>query len=75
MNTENFQLQQATLPFLPMLERNIEDVCKVGFINFAAFAVSMSEFDQWLRLAGLAAALVYTCLKIVQTVQEIIRKK
>ena len=57
-----------------MLDQHIEDVIKVSFINFAAFAVSMSDFDQWLRLAGLLAALIYTCLKIVQTVQEL-RKK
>lgn len=75
MKTEDSQFLQAISPFLPMLERNIEDVAKVGFVNFAAFAVSMSEFDNWLRLAGLVAALVYTCLKIVQTVQEITRKK
>jgi len=57
-----------------MLDQHIEDVCKVGFINFAAFAVSMSDFDQWLRLAGLVTALIYTCLKIVQTFQEIKKK-
>jgi predicted GNAT family acetyltransferase len=57
-----------------MLDHHIEDVTKVGIINFAAFAVSMSDISDWLRLAGLAAALVYTCLKILQTVIEL-RKK
>ena len=54
-----------------MFDQHIEDVTKVGFINFAAFAVSMSDVSEWLRLAGLAAAFVYTCLKIVQTVRDL----
>ena len=57
-----------------MLDAHLEDVTKVGVINFAAFAVSMTDVSDWLRLAGLAAALVYTCLKIVQTVIDL-RKK
>jgi len=54
-----------------MLDHHLEDVTKVGIINFAAFAVSMSDVSEWLRLAGLAAALIYTCLKIVQTVRDL----
>jgi len=54
-----------------MLDQHLEDVTKVGIINFAAFAVSMSDVSEWLRLLGLAAALVYTCLKIIQTVRDL----
>jgi predicted GNAT family acetyltransferase len=57
-----------------MFDQHIEDVTKVGIINFAAFAVSMTDVSEWLRLLGLAAALVYTCLKIVQTIQDICKK-
>lgn len=57
-----------------MFDQHIEDVTKVGIINFAAFAVSMTDVSEWLRLLGLAAAFVYTCLKIVQTIQDICKK-
>ena len=58
-----------------MLERNIDEIAKVNFCNLAALAVSLSDFDEWLRCAGMVAALIYTIVKTVQTVQEIRRKK
>jgi hypothetical protein len=58
-----------------MLERNVDEMLKVSFLNLAALAVSWSEFDQWIRTLGLVAALVYTVTKTVQTVIEIRNKK
>jgi hypothetical protein len=75
MRTESSQHHQATLPFLLMLERNVDEMLKVSFLNLAALAVSWSEFDQWIRTLGLVAALVYTVTKTVQTVIEIRNKK
>ena len=75
MSTENSQPQQATLDFWLMLERNVDEMLKVSFLNLAALAVSWSEFDQWIRTAGLLAALIYTIVKTVQTVQEIKARK
>lgn len=65
---------EATLLSLLMLERNVDEMLKVNFVNFAAIAVSLSEFDQWIRIAGMVAAFIYTVVKIVQTIQEM-RKK
>jgi hypothetical protein len=75
MSEENFPHQQVTSPSWHMLERNVDELVKVNFVNLAALAVSWSEFDQWIRTAGLVAALVYTIVKTVQTVQEIKARK
>lgn len=58
-----------------MLERHIDDLVKVNFVNIAAIVVSLSDFEQWIRCASMFAALIYTITKIVQTVQEIILKR
>ena len=58
-----------------MLERNIDEMLKVNFVNLAAFAVSISEFSDIVKLLVMVASLVYTVVKIVQTIQEIRDKK
>lgn len=58
-----------------MLERNIEEMVKVNFVNLAAFVVSISEFSEIVKLLILVASLVYTVCKIVQTIQEIRDRK
>lgn len=58
-----------------MLERNIDEMLKVNFVNLAAFAVSVSEFSDVIKLLVMVASLVYTVVKIIQTVQEIRDKK
>ena len=58
-----------------MLERNIDEMLKVNFVNLAAFVVSISEFSDLVKLLVMIASLVYTVAKIVQTIQEIRDKK
>ena len=58
-----------------MLERHIDELLKVNFVNLAAFAVSLSEFSDAIKLLVIVASLVYTVVKIIQTVQEIRDKK
>ena len=58
-----------------MLERNIDEMLKVNFVNLAAFVISISEFSDIVKLLVMIASLVYTVAKIVQTVQEIRDKK
>ena len=48
---------------------------KVNFVNLAAFAVSISEFSDIVKLLVMIASLVYTVVKIFQTVQDIKTKK
>ena len=35
---------------------------KMGFINFAAFSVSFTDVEMWLKLTLLTVTIVYTCL-------------
>lgn len=58
-----------------MLERHLDDLVKVNFVNLAAIVVSLTDFEQWVRCASMFAALIYTIAKIVQTVQEIVLKR
>ena len=59
-----------------MLDRHLGDLVKVNAANIAAFVISLSEFEQWARCASMLAALIYTIVKIVQTVQDIqLRRK
>jgi len=74
MKTEDFQYRHQTLHSSLMLERNVEEMLKVNFVNLAAFVVSISEFSEIIKLLVMIASLVYTVAKIVQTIQEI-RKK
>jgi len=55
-----------------MLNRHSQEI-KVGVVNLVAAVISVSEFEQTIRLMGMTAALVYTIVKIVQTVKEISR--
>jgi len=57
--------------FFHHLETHIEDICKVNLIGLAAFAVSWTDIDHAIRTLGLVAALVYTCIKIVQAVRDL----
>ena len=75
MNKGSSRPAPANQDFSLMLEAHIDDMLKVNFVNFAAFAVSMSDFSEWVRLALLTASLVYTICKIAQTIQDMRKKK
>jgi len=75
MNTENSQHRHQTLHSSLMLDRNIEEMLRVNFVNLAAFVVSISDFSEVIKLLVMVASLVYTVVKIVQTVQEIKDRK
>jgi len=60
--------------FIAALDGKMDDIIKVNAIGATAFIVSWSDFDQWFRTLGLVAATVYTLLKIVQTIKEILKK-
>lgn len=49
---------------------HIEEIIKVGSVNAAALAISLSNLEGFLRVAGVAAAFVYTCMKIIQLIKH-----
>lgn len=57
-----------------MLEQNLDEMVKVNFVNIAALAISVSEFSDYVRCASMFAALIYTVVKTVQTIQEMKKK-
>ena len=57
--------------FLHSLDAKVDDIFKVNAVGAVAFVVSWSDFDHYLRTAGLILALVYTCCKIYQAIKEI----
>lgn len=49
---------------------HLEEIAKVSSVNIAALAISLSNLEGFLRVAGVAAALIYTCMKIIQLVKH-----
>ena len=57
--------------FLQSLDGKVDDIVKVNAVGAVAFVISWSDFDHYLRTAGLILALVYTSCKIYQALKEI----
>ncbi len=53
-----------------MFQSHFSDVAKVAGVNTTAIVVSLSGLETAIRIAGLVAALVYTCLKIADWVRD-----
>jgi len=49
---------------------HLEELAKVGIINVAAYAISFSDIETFLRIGGLLVAFIYTCLKIIQLIKH-----
>lgn len=49
---------------------HIEEIVKVGTINAAAWMISLSNVEEFFRVAGVAAACIYTCMKIMQLIKH-----
>lgn len=52
-------------------ERHIGELITVNLANVGALALSLSEAEQWIRVAGCLLAAVYTSLKIVEIVRTL----
>lgn len=49
---------------------HLEELIKVGSINIAAFIISLSDLEEFLRVGGLFMAFLYTSLKVVQLIRN-----
>ena len=49
---------------------HLQDAAKVTGVNILAFAVSLSNIEEFLRIGGLALAFVYSALKIYQLIKR-----
>lgn len=70
--TENCQecQDQAQLSS-PVSNRHLLDLATVNLANVGALALSLSEVEQWIRVAGCLLAAVFTALKIVETIRSL----
>lgn len=51
--------------------RHLLDLATVNLANVGALALSLSEIEQWIRVAGCLLAAVFTALKIVETIRSL----
>jgi len=52
-------------------EKHVAELITVNLANVGALALSLSEVEQWIRVAGCLLAAVYTFLKIVEIVRTL----
>lgn len=70
---ENFQESQAQAQLLSQVlnSRHIIDLAVVNVANFGAIAISLSEVEQWLRVASCLLAAIFTSLKIIEAIRSL----
>ena len=51
--------------------RHLLDLATVNAANVGALALSLSEVEQWVRVAGCLLAGVFTALKIIETIRSL----
>ena len=56
---------------LPVSNRHLLDLATVNLANVGALALSLSEIEQWVRVAGCLLAAIFTALKIVETIRAL----
>lgn len=72
MKTEDYPQCQDQEPLsLLMHSRHLLDLATVNLANVGALALSLSEAEQWIRVAGCLLAAIFTALKIVETVRSL----
>ncbi len=73
MPTDNSRESQGQdlLSSLVSNHRHLFDLATVNLANVGALALSLSEVEQWLRVAGCLLAAVFTALKIVETIRSL----
>ena len=65
------ECQGQDLPLSLMSSRHLFDLATVNLANVGALALSLSEVEQWIRVAGCLLAGVFTALKIVETIRSL----
>ncbi len=62
---------QAPLSSLMSSSRHIFDLAFVNLANVGAIAISLSEAEQWIRIASCLLAAIFTSLKIIETIKSL----
>ena len=54
-----------------MSSRHLFDLATVNLANVGALAISLSEAEQWLRIARCLLAAIFTSIKIIETIRSL----
>lgn len=65
-STERGQLLSVMLN-----SRHFLDLATVNLANVGALAISLSEAEQWLRIASCLLAAIFTSIKIVESIRAL----
>ena len=57
--------------FSRMFNRHLFDLATVNLANIGALALSLSEAEQWLRIASCLLAAIFTSIKIVESIRAL----
>lgn len=73
MKPEDFQASQSPDSLLSHMlnSRHLLDLATVNALNLGALVVSLSEAEQWIRVAGCLLAAIYTSLKIIESIKAL----
>ena len=62
---------RAQLFSLMLNSRHFLDLATVNLANVGALAISLSEAEQWLRIASCLLAAIFTSIKIVESIRAL----
>ena len=62
---------RAQLFSLMSSSRHIFDLAFVNLANVGAIAISLSEAEQWIRIASCLLAAIFTSIKIVESIRAL----
>lgn len=71
--TENCHASPDRGPLLSLMSnsRHIIDLACVNLANVGALAISLSEVEQWIRIASCLLAAIFTSIKIIESIRAL----
>ena len=71
--TENCHASPDRGPLSSLMSssKHIFDLAFVNLANVSAIAISLSEAEQWIRIASCLLAAIFTSLKIIETIKSL----
>lgn len=73
MKPDDFRASQETDSLLSHMlnSRHFLDLATVNIANVGAIAISLSEAEQWVRIASCLLAAVFTSIKIIESIRAL----
>lgn len=73
MKPDDFRASQETDSLLSHMlnSRPFLDLATVNLANVGALAISLSEAEQWIRIASCLLAAIFTSIKIIESIRAL----